>query len=80
MFLKDQNKSVKTAADPMGAAMYSYIKTGELKSEGSSISEGIGQGRITGISMVPLLMTPTKFPMMKLCPSCSTFLRKKVFV
>ena len=28
--------------------MYSYIKTGELKSEGSSISEGIGQGRITG--------------------------------
>ena len=49
MFLKDQNKSVKTAAaDPMGAAMYSYIKTGELKSEGSSISEGIGQGRITG--------------------------------
>lgn len=49
MFLKDQNKLVKTAAaDPMGAAMYSYIKTGELKSEGSSISEGIGQGRITG--------------------------------
>ena len=49
MFLKDQNKSVKTAAaDPMGAAMYSYIKTGELRSEGSSISEGIGQGRITG--------------------------------
>ncbi len=32
----------------MGAAMYSYIKTGELKSEGSSISEGVGQGRITG--------------------------------
>jgi cysteine synthase A len=32
----------------MGAAMYSYIKTGELKSDGSSISEGIGQGRITG--------------------------------
>ena len=51
MFLKDQNKLVKTAAaDPMGAAMYSYIKTGELKSEGSSISEGIGQGRITGES------------------------------
>lgn len=34
-------------ADPMGAALYSYYKTGELKSEGSSISEGIGQGRIT---------------------------------
>jgi cysteine synthase A len=31
----------------MGAALYSYYKTGELKSEGSSITEGIGQGRIT---------------------------------
>ena len=48
MYLKDKSSSVRTAvADPMGAAMYSYIKTGELKSEGSSISEGIGQGRIT---------------------------------
>ncbi len=35
-------------ADPMGAALYSYYTTGELKSEGSSIAEGIGQGRITG--------------------------------
>lgn len=34
-------------ADPMGAALYNYYKHGELKSEGSSISEGIGQGRIT---------------------------------
>jgi cysteine synthase A len=34
-------------ADPMGAALYSYYTTGELKAEGSSISEGIGQGRIT---------------------------------
>ena len=32
----------------MGAAIYSWIKTGELKAEGSSISEGIGQGRVTG--------------------------------
>ncbi len=35
-------------ADPMGAALYSYFTTGALKSEGSSITEGIGQGRITG--------------------------------
>ncbi|MDE2356969.1 MAG: cysteine synthase A [Alphaproteobacteria bacterium] len=35
-------------ADPEGAALYSYFTTGELKAEGSSISEGIGQGRITG--------------------------------
>jgi cysteine synthase A len=39
---------VKVAlADPEGAALYSYFKTGELKSSGSSITEGIGQGRIT---------------------------------
>ncbi len=35
-------------ADPMGSAMFSYYSGGELSSEGSSITEGIGQGRITG--------------------------------
>jgi cysteine synthase A len=35
-------------ADPHGAALYSYYTDGELKAEGTSISEGIGQGRITG--------------------------------
>jgi cysteine synthase len=46
--LKAKNKNIKIAlADPMGAALFSYYKTGELKSEGSSITEGIGQGRIT---------------------------------
>jgi cysteine synthase A len=49
MFLKEKNKDVKiVAADPMGANMYNWIKYGELKGEGSSISEGIGQGRVTG--------------------------------
>jgi cysteine synthase A len=49
MYLKSKNKDIRiAAADPLGAAMYSYIKTGELKSDGSSITEGIGQGRITG--------------------------------
>ena len=48
MFLKKKNSAVKIAvADPLGAAMYSWFKHGELKSEGSSITEGIGQGRIT---------------------------------
>ncbi|MCA0940752.1 cysteine synthase A [Salipiger pacificus] len=43
-----QPKGVKIGlADPMGAALYSYYTTGELKSEGDSITEGIGQGRIT---------------------------------
>ena len=47
--LKERNDSVKIAlADPLGAALYSYYTTGVLKSEGSSITEGIGQGRITG--------------------------------
>ncbi len=46
--LKSFNKNVRIAlADPMGAALYSYYTTGTLKSEGSSITEGIGQGRIT---------------------------------
>ena len=48
MALKARSKKVRIAlADPMGAALYSYYTTGVLKSEGSSITEGIGQGRIT---------------------------------
>jgi cysteine synthase A len=48
MFLKDQNPEIKVVlADPMGSALYSYAKTGELKSEGSSITEGIGNSRLT---------------------------------
>jgi len=43
-----QPKGVKVAiADPMGAKLYSYYKTGELEGDGSSIAEGIGQVRIT---------------------------------
>src|SRR5690606_9927320 len=46
--LRAKNSAVKIAlADPMGAALYSYYTTGELKAEGNSITEGIGQGRIT---------------------------------
>ncbi len=48
MALKERNKDVTIAlADPFGSAMLNWLKTGELKSEGSSISEGIGQGRVT---------------------------------
>jgi cysteine synthase A len=48
MALKDRSKNVRIAvADPMGASLYSYYTQGVLKSEGSSITEGIGQGRIT---------------------------------
>lgn len=46
--LRAANPDVKIGlADPMGAALYAYYTTGELKSDGGSISEGIGQGRIT---------------------------------
>ncbi len=48
MYLKQKNPGVTIGiADPMGAALYNYYKHGELKAEGESISEGIGQGRIT---------------------------------
>ena len=48
MALKERNPRIQTAlADPMGAALYNFYKHGELKAEGSSITEGIGQGRIT---------------------------------
>ncbi len=48
LYLKSQKQDVQIGlADPFGAALYSYYTTGELKSEGSSITEGIGQGRIT---------------------------------
>ena len=48
MALKARNPNVRIAlADPLGAALYSYYTTGMLKAEGSSITEGIGQGRIT---------------------------------
>ena len=47
-YLKSRNKDIQIGlADPMGAALFNYYKHGELKSEGSSITEGIGQGRIT---------------------------------
>ena len=48
MYLKEKNRNIQiAAADPMGAAMYHWYKHGELKSEGTSITEGIGQGRVT---------------------------------
>ncbi|MGZ8202563.1 MAG: cysteine synthase A [Burkholderiales bacterium] len=48
MYLKERKPGVVIGiADPMGAALYSWYKHGVLKSEGSSITEGIGQGRVT---------------------------------
>ena len=47
-YLKEKNKDIKIyLSDPSGSALFNYIKNGELKSEGGSITEGIGSSRIT---------------------------------
>ena len=47
-YLKEQNNNIKIGlVDPYGAALYSFYTEGTLESEGSSVTEGIGQGRIT---------------------------------
>ncbi len=48
LFLKQKNPKIQCiVADPMGSGLYSYVKIGEIKPEGSSITEGIGNSRIT---------------------------------
>ena len=48
LFFKEKNPNIKCiVADPMVSGLYSYVKTGEIKPEGSSITEGIGNSRIT---------------------------------
>ncbi|MCF2146286.1 cysteine synthase A [Desmonostoc muscorum LEGE 12446] len=48
LYLKKQNPAIKcVVADPLGSGLYSYVKTGEIKMEGNSITEGIGNGRVT---------------------------------
>lgn len=48
MYLKQKSSAIQTVvADPMGSGLYSYVKTGKIKPEGSSITEGIGNSRIT---------------------------------
>jgi cysteine synthase len=48
LYLKEQNPAVRcVVADPMGSGLYSYVKTGKISIEGSSITEGIGNSRIT---------------------------------
>jgi cysteine synthase A len=73
MALKARNPKVAIAlADPMGAALYSYYTTGELKAAGSSITEGIGQGRITrNIEGAPVDVA-FQIPDEEAVPVCST--------
>ncbi len=47
-YLKEKNKDIKIyLSDPSGSSLYNYIANGELKSEGGSITEGIGSSRVT---------------------------------
>ena len=56
LLLKEKNPKVKCVlADPMGSGLYSYAKTGEIHIEGSSITEGIGNSRVTAnLAGVPI--------------------------
>ncbi len=63
MALKERNKDVVIAiADPMGAALYNWYDHGELKSEGDSITEGIGQGRVTANLEDVIVDVPFQIP------------------
>jgi len=63
MALKERNRQVVIAiADPMGAALFNWYKHGELKSEGSSITEGIGQGRVTANLEDVIVDVPFQIP------------------
>jgi len=77
-FLKHKNPNIVTAAaDPMGAAIYSWIKTGELKSSGSSISEGIGQGRVTGNLAGAKIDDAFQIPDSEMVPICFDLLQSE---
>jgi cysteine synthase len=56
LYLKEKNPHIKTVlADPMGSGLYSYVKTGEIHMEGSSVTEGIGNSRVTAnLAGVPI--------------------------
>ena len=77
-YLKQQNPGIVTAAaDPMGAAIFSWIKTGELASEGSSITEGIGQGRVTGNLEGAKIDDAFRIPDEEMIPICFDLLQEE---
>ncbi len=71
MALKERNKDIQIGlADPMGAALFNFYKNGELKAEGSSITEGIGQGRITANLEDAPIDHPFQIPDAEALPIC----------
>ena len=78
MFLKERDSRIVIGlADPLGSAMHSYYTMGELSSWGNSISEGIGQGRITAnLKDVPIDMS-FQIPDEEALPICYDLLRNE---
>jgi cysteine synthase A len=77
-YLKRKNPAIVTAAaDPMGASIYSWIKTGELKGEGNSITEGIGQGRVTGNLEGAQIDDAFQIPDEEMLPVCYDLLQEE---
>lgn len=81
MYLKEQKPGVRIVlADPMGAALYDWYKHGELKAEGSSITEGIGQGRVTANLEGAVIDDAYKIPDEELVPIVFKLIEDEGFV
>ena len=77
-FLKEKNPEIQIGlADPMGAALYSYYTEGELSSWGDSITEGIGQGRITANLEEAVVDHPFQIPDDEALPVCFQLLQEE---
>ena len=77
-FLKEKNPEIQIGlADPMGAALYSYYTDGELSSWGDSITEGIGQGRITANLEDAVVDHPFQIPDEEALPVCFQLLKEE---
>ena len=77
-FLKEKNPEIQIGlADPMGAALFSYYTEGELSSWGDSITEGIGQGRITANLEDAVVDHPFQIPDEEALPICFQLLQEE---
>ena len=77
-FLKEKNPEIQIGlADPMGAALFSYYTEGELSSWGDSITEGIGQGRITANLEDAVVDHPFQIPDEEALPVCFKLLQEE---
>jgi cysteine synthase A len=78
MALKERNADVVIGlADPLGAALFNHYKHGKLKSHGTSITEGIGQGRITGNLEGAPVDFPYQIPDEEWLPICFDLLKEE---